>query len=243
MDALRDVRGEFHHLRDFSVRVEDRAIGALEPDLISALAEPLKLGRVVLALAEVFPELAIFSGFALGRVHEDTVMPALDFVERVTHRLEEFVVRPDDGSVDGELDDGLRPSDGRDLRGVIEVEQTRPSVGPFDGEARPLSPVHDRYDHQIECAAAHADRRGVRLFQLGQHVALVGWILVEDVDVAADQRVHAESGQFSLQFGLGLLHQLDERFVHVGDVEFLVGQHHVGAQRVRARRSFARCSI
>jgi hypothetical protein len=112
------------------------------------------------------------------------------------------------------------------------VEEPFPSVGPFDGEACSLFLVHDGYDQQIEHAAPHVDRRGVRPRQRGQHVSLVCWIFVEDVDVAADQRRHAESRQFSLELVLGLLQQLGERLIQIGDVEFLVRHHDVCAKRV-----------
>jgi hypothetical protein len=45
-------------------------------------------------------------------------MLALDFVQRITHRLEEILVGGDDRAVEVELDHGLRPVDGGDLAGI-----------------------------------------------------------------------------------------------------------------------------
>ena len=58
----------------------------------------------------------------------------------------------------------------------------------------------------------------MRLFKARQHGALMCRGLVEDVDVAADQRGNAELRQLFLQVGFGLLEKIDQRPVHIGDV-------------------------
>jgi len=75
----------------------------------------------------------------------------------------------------------------------------------------------------------------VRLVEDRQHAALVRWVLVEDVDVAADQFGGIEAGKVGLQVGLGLLHEPRQGRVHVGDVHPRVGDHHIGPQH-RERR-------
>ena len=49
-------------------------------------------------------------------------MAALDFVQRISQRVQEILVGGDDRAVEVELDHGLRLADGRDLAGMIDVD-------------------------------------------------------------------------------------------------------------------------
>lgn len=74
----------------------------------------------------------------------------------------------------------------------------------------------------------------MRLVQRGQHFALVRRVLVEGIDVAADQVGHAEPRQFLFQVSLGLPHECHDRWVHIGDVQIIVRQHDIRAKRVQS---------
>ena len=68
-----------------------------------------------------------------------------------------------------------------------------------------------------------------RLYRL-QHAALV-LRFVEDVDVGADQVVHREPGEVVLEVRLRFAQHLYGRRVHVRDVQIVVRNHDVAAQR------------
>ena len=118
---LGDVGGEFHHPERLAVLVEHRVIGGEDPDFLAALADPLVFGRLVFAAVEARPELAVGGAVALGLLDEHAVMLALDFGERVAHRLQEVFIGGDDGAVHLERNDRLRPADRRDLAGVLHA--------------------------------------------------------------------------------------------------------------------------
>ena len=103
-----DVGGELDHADRLALCVEDRIIGGLDPDFACPLAETLVLRGFELAAVQPGPELAIGRALALRGINEHAVVLALDFGQRVAQRVEEIVVRRDDGAVELELDHGLR---------------------------------------------------------------------------------------------------------------------------------------
>ena len=117
LDLLRgDVGGELDDPDRLAVCVEDRIVGGMDPDFAAALAEAPVLRGLELAAVQAGPEFAIGRALALGRVDEHAVMLALDLVERVAQRVQEILVRCDDGAVELELDHRLGFADGLDLR-------------------------------------------------------------------------------------------------------------------------------
>ena len=54
------------------------------------------------------------------------MMLALELIERIARRLQEILVRREDGSVGGEFNDGLHARNGVDLSGVLGGEQFCP---------------------------------------------------------------------------------------------------------------------
>ncbi|WP_245614857.1 hypothetical protein [Muricoccus aerilatus] len=75
----------------------------------------------------------------------------------------------------------------------------------------------------------------MRLREPGEHLALMDRVLMEHVDVAADQLVRAEAGQLLFQLGLGFAHQGDSRWIHVSDREVAIRDHDVRSQGIERR--------
>jgi hypothetical protein len=107
-----NVGGEFHDLERLAPRVEDRVVGALDPDLAPALAEPAELAGLVIATIERRPELAVWGAVALRRIDEQAVMLAADLVQRIAHRDQELAIRRQDRAIHAEFDDRLRGIEG-----------------------------------------------------------------------------------------------------------------------------------
>ena len=86
---------------------------------------PIRLifGRLVFAAVQPGPEFLVLGAVLEGLIDEHAVVPALDFVERVSQGGQEIVVGGDDRAVDVELDHGLGLADGGDLAGVVGVLQ------------------------------------------------------------------------------------------------------------------------
>ena len=110
-----DVGREFGDAERLAVLVEQRVVGGEDPDLAAALADALVFAGLVFAAVQPGPELAIGRAVALSLRHEQAVMLALDFGQRIAERLAEILVRSDDGAVELELDHGLGAADGGDL--------------------------------------------------------------------------------------------------------------------------------
>ena len=117
-------------------------------------------------------------------------------------------------------------------------------VLPLDHRADALAAgrVHDRIDDQGEIPAADLQVCGVGGAQLPEHAALVGRVLVEQVDALADHSLGRERGQILADVGLGFEQHPAERVVDVADVEIRIGDHHVGrrdVQRLDGARALA----
>ena len=111
------------HLERFSAGVEDRVVARLDPDFSAAFGNTLVLVGIELAAAELFPEQAIFGALPVSRVDEHAVVLALDLLQAVTQRIQEVLIRGQDGAVELELDDRLRLVDRGHLAfevGVLE---------------------------------------------------------------------------------------------------------------------------
>lgn len=94
-----DVR---RHLDDpvrLAVRIVNRIVGGLEPDLLAALGQAAVFACHQLSLGELMPERAVLRRGYLGGVAEEAVVLSDDFVERITHQIEEVGVGADDPSL------------------------------------------------------------------------------------------------------------------------------------------------
>jgi hypothetical protein len=121
----RDVGGVFDDLVRSAVFAEDRVVARLDPDLLAAFAEAAVLGRLELAAIQLGPEVAVLGAVLVGRLDEHAVMTPLDLLQRVTQRLQEVLVRRDNGSIQLELDHGLRLAERREYSPGIAVEHRR----------------------------------------------------------------------------------------------------------------------
>ena len=107
----RDVGGELDDFDGPAGVVQNRIVGRLDPDLATALADALVFSRLKFTAVEAGPERLISLAAAQLRRREHLMMLALDFIETVTHRVEEILVGGDDRAVHLELDHRLRPVD------------------------------------------------------------------------------------------------------------------------------------
>ena len=118
---------------------------------------------------------------------------------------------------------------------VLIASDVRGAIEPLDRHADALAAVvGDRRDGEAERAAAEIDGGAMRLMQPRQHPALVRRILVEHVDVRAEQLRRLEVRQVLADVGLGGAEHLDDGAVHVDDLHVAVGDHHVGGDVVEA---------
>ena len=116
----RDVGRELHHLDRNPIAITDRIVCCLDPDLTPPLGDPPELARLELAPPELGPEATIGLPRALGRLHEQAVMPAANLVEPVVDRGEEVGVGRQHGAVERELDHRLRAVEGCKLALLID---------------------------------------------------------------------------------------------------------------------------
>ncbi|EDP67000.1 hypothetical protein BAL199_18103 [alpha proteobacterium BAL199] len=80
---LGHVAGDLDHPGRLAVAIQYWIVGSLDPDRSSVLGDPLILGRLELAAAEPRPELLVVGTVPVGRLDEQAVMLALNFVEGV----------------------------------------------------------------------------------------------------------------------------------------------------------------
>jgi hypothetical protein len=81
------------------------------------------LAGVVVAAAQLFPELPVFLALPVRKVDEQAVVTALDFLQGVTHRAQEVGIGLQDVALGVELNHRLRLVDGGNLRIVLGVAQ------------------------------------------------------------------------------------------------------------------------
>src|SRR5277367_54132 len=116
-----DVGRKLDDLEGLLLLVKNGIVAREDPDLLAALADALVLRRGVFATIEFGPEFPIFGTVAHGRFGKHAVMLALDFRQRVTHRLQEILVRRNDGAIHVEFDDGLSSQDCINLAGILHA--------------------------------------------------------------------------------------------------------------------------
>ncbi|MNT56377.1 hypothetical protein D3C72_1936680 [compost metagenome] len=75
------------------------------------------------ALPQLLPERRVGHRIALGGAHEHAVMAAQDFIQGITHGIQEILVGHQDMAIKVEFDDRLRLMDGRDLTMQIGLSQ------------------------------------------------------------------------------------------------------------------------
>jgi len=134
-----------------------------------------------------------------------------------------------------------------DAAGEIAVRRSHDDVADlllglhFDGAVVPFHHVADapplgvghRVDDLAHDMPADRDLRAMGAVEPAEQVALVRRVLVEDVDVAADQRLGVEVGQVAAHVLFGLAQHLHQRPVDVDDVQVGVGDHHAGGDIVQ----------
>ena len=91
MEALRQ--------RAIAIEVQDGIVRGLNPNFLATFADTLVFGRLESAIAQVTPELFVLSAASVGWLHKQTVMLALDLVERVTQSCQEVRISCDDCSI------------------------------------------------------------------------------------------------------------------------------------------------
>ncbi len=208
LDPFGDVNDELHHLQHLAGGVNDGIVGPLDDDLAASFSDTLKLRRHEFAPRQGFPVFRVVRTVPVGRLTEYSMVPALHFIERVAHGVEEVTIGVDDRPIGRELDHGLVAAKGCDLGGVVDVLQARGGVGPLHDEADPAVALHQRGHQQIEGPRANPDGRAMPCSQTGEHISLMRRVFVKDVDIAADQVVDAEAREFLPQVGFRLLQKV-----------------------------------
>ena len=121
LHLLGDVRRVLDHFKRLALEVEDRVVGRLQPDLVSAFAQTFEFTRRVLAAAKPFPELAILRTLFGRFINEHAVVMAHNLVEPVSHDIQEPVVCRDDRAVQLKLDHRLGLADGLHLTREVSI--------------------------------------------------------------------------------------------------------------------------
>ncbi len=119
---LGDVSGVVHNFERLALRVADRIVRRLNPELATVLGDAAVLARLIFAASESRPEFLVLLALSIGIVDEDTVVMADNLVSRKSHGLQKVVVGREDRAVEIEFDHRLRLVD----RGVFA-----PQVGQF----------------------------------------------------------------------------------------------------------------
>ncbi len=118
--AVGDVGAELDHLHRLTLVVEHGVVGGLDPDAPPVLAQAQVLAAVVLATAQLQPELAVGGAGRLVGLDEHAVVLADHLVDVVAHQLQEVLVRGEHMAGQVELDHALRAADGRQLAVVLD---------------------------------------------------------------------------------------------------------------------------
>ncbi len=106
-------------------------------------------------------------------------------------------------------------------------------ICPLDNGTQTLTFIADyRVRDDLEGTRTHLHLAGEGISQLRQQATLMGRILVEDIDVVAQDIVGIELRQDLFQVGLRVLEHLRNSVVHVGHVVLGVRHHHVGRRAV-----------
>ncbi|WP_273503608.1 hypothetical protein [Fulvimarina manganoxydans] len=156
-----------------------------------------------------------------------------DLRQAKTHRLQKIVVCAKDRAIRRKLDHGLRSADGRDLRRIVDIQESRFCVRPLDNKPFWPSAGLQRIDNQIEGLAADPDRSRMGLFHPGQHCALMSRVLVENIDFASNKVCDAEARKFALQLRFGFSKQGHQSWIDIGDRQTCVGHHDIGRQGLK----------
>ena len=99
-----DVGGVFDHHRGPPLVVENWIVAGLEPDLAPAFGKPLVSPRIVFPAPELLPKQAILRRRPIGRIDEHGVVLTADLVDRISHGVQEILIRVEDAAVERELD-------------------------------------------------------------------------------------------------------------------------------------------
>lgn len=110
--GFNDVGSELHDLHRLAVDVEDRVVSRLQPDVLAVLAAALVLTRLELTRTQTRPERGVLLARRVLRIDEHPVTLALDFGQRITHRVKEVAIGSQHRALEVELDDRLRTFDG-----------------------------------------------------------------------------------------------------------------------------------
>ena len=102
---LGDVCSKLDDLDGLAIAVEDRVVGALDPDFATVFGEPLELGRRELAALQRRPEVAVIAARRVLLIDKHPVMLTLDLFQPIAHRVEEVVIGILDDAIHSELNE------------------------------------------------------------------------------------------------------------------------------------------
>ena len=99
LHPLADIGRYLDHTGHLLVLVEHRHVAGLQPYLAPRLVDTLEGTADGLALPQFTPQLLVFGAFGVGRVAEQAVVLAAQFVGTVAHGLAELGIGINNGSV------------------------------------------------------------------------------------------------------------------------------------------------
>ena len=157
-----------------------------------------------------------------------------DLIQAVASRSEEVGVGVKDGTVGRKGDDRLRPADRFDLRLIILPRQTIGGIAPFhDGPQTLPARAHNGLRDQVELDPTDLDRGLKQPAHLRDHLLLMIWILMKNVDVAANKTGNLKGRQIALDGLFRLRQEPRQRFIDIDDVAVIIGHHDASRQIVQ----------
>ena len=100
---------------------------------------------------------------------------------------------------------------------------------PFDhGTSTLATRVPDRANHKVKFYAREFQMGRDRAGEVLQYTALMIWVLVELVNIAADELVGIQLWQYGFQLGFVGLHHVEHGLVHIDNVIICIRHHDIG---------------
>ena len=133
-----NVRGEFDHLVDLTVGIQDGIVGGLKPHLFPPFPQPQVNTGIELAPIELGPEDLVLRAGDIGGIAEHPMVLALNLREIIAQEREEVLVGREHGTIQRELNCGLgfvnrrhlalklRRLYGGDLQQSVDVTSPKP---------------------------------------------------------------------------------------------------------------------
>jgi len=102
-----DVGGDLHYLDDFAGTIQYRVVAGLQPHFAPALGESFETSLLCFAARQFAPELGVGLAARIGFGHEQPMVLTANFLQAVSHRLQEVGIGIQDFPLRIEFDNRL----------------------------------------------------------------------------------------------------------------------------------------